>query len=267
MGFFSRKRRSKQAEPAAPVQRISIDRGVPDLQRPVHAVVHVLDEEWVDDATGRLTVDVEPVGSPPWRDTLFFDRRPDLVEGVVQGYSVPGLVDLDHPEHLVLLEPPGGVDLPRVEADLAQARVERDARTAELLRRYPVPAVARLRALLTPGTQVGAAQAARFRASLITLQEAQAVVRLAQDQGEVWKRASGRLQGLRRMDHEVLKDAAECFSHVGHVAPGGRDLDEQVLMNLLLTIKQVEESGLSTQDQALVPVVLGPWEQVLGPVF
>jgi hypothetical protein len=264
VGFFSRKRQGRRGSPVPSV--VTVDRGVPDLERPIHALLHVLNIEWVPDIRGRLSVDVEPVGSAPYRIALPYDRHVDIVSGVVVGFTVPGLTDAAHPERVILLEPPGGPDLPLVEEDLARARLERDARTEELSRRYPAPSVSGLRQLLSPGSVVPAFQAARFRARLTTSHEARALVHSAMEAGITWKEASDRLQGLRTMASEVHRDAAECFSHVDDVAPA-EDLDEQVLMNMLLTIRQVDQTTLQPQDQALAQVVLEPWERILGPVW
>lgn len=262
MGLFSRRRRDQVTQQSAQ-RSFGIDRGVPDLARPTHALLHVLDHDVVLVQRGKLTVDVEPVGAEPYRTTLFHDLDVDIVSEIVVGTTVPGIVDLDAPDHVVLLEPAGGVDLPMVEPELAQARLDRDARTVELGRRYPTPSVAQLRGELSPGSRVSAHEAARFRLRLLTLLEARELgARATED--PAWMQASNRLSGQRvGMDTRVIHDAAESIGHIRHVAPGGRDLDEQIPMNMLLSIWQSENSGA---DPALVATVLAPWEQVLGPI-
>lgn len=209
--------------------------------------------------------DVEPIGRPPHRVDLPYDSDPDLVDGVVLGAPVPGLMDADDPEHVVLLEPPGGVDLPQVETSLANARIERDNRTLELLRRYPVPAAADLRGLLEPGARVGAFEAGRFRLHLLTTPEATEMLSRIGDDGVDWKKARQAI-GMR---HPLWNDdssylAADALGHLSLVAPGGGRIDVQPLMDMLLALRRLDKApGLA--GSGTMETLMRPWVRVLGP--
>jgi hypothetical protein len=238
----------------------------------MHALLHVLDhQDPILDEPGLFVSDVEPLTAEPYRVELPYASEPDLVAGVVLGYPVPGLVDLDNPRDVVLLEPPGGVDLPLVETDLAEARSQRDARTLELLHRFPSPTVAQLRALFGDDPSPTAASsplfpAARFRLHLLTTPEATDLLAAIDDSGDTWHEANDLLRRHRPgWDSAVYTEAAATVSHLSGVAPGGSRLDEQPLMDLLLALRAKDEAP-GTVDELAFVTALHPWIQVLGPL-
>lgn len=266
MGIFSRSRSGRSRPGSA--DQWSLDRGVPVFEHPVHVLLHVLDHDWsLPGRHGRLVADVEPIGRPPYRADLSYDSDPDLVNGVVIGFPVPGLMDADDPGHIGLLEPPGGVDLPQVETSLANARVERDNRTLELLRRYPVPSAADLRSLLEPGGEVAAFEAGRFRLHLLTTVEATELLAQIDADDTAWQRARARL-GMR---HPLWNDnasysAADALGHLDLVAPGGGTIDVQPLMDMLLGLRRLDRTPELAGSENLA-VLMAPWARVLGPAW
>ncbi|QZY52393.1 hypothetical protein [Leucobacter tenebrionis] len=244
------------------------DIGVPDLVEPEHVRIRVLGSATSRRYDGAFVVDVHAPGREPVRGEVRSGMKPSSLGGLVPGFFVPGIVDRANPSRILLVEPPCGPDLPLVDPKVQQNRDMRDLRTAALLHRYPPPSTARLFELMEPTASAAHPlwDAVRFRMGLMTGPEARAVLDRIRADGNAWDEAQVAVNpAWHLLGSDFFTPQAECLSHLGKVAPGGREIDEQPLMSIGLAVLLRELHREQVDPDAYARLVR-PFVEVCGPI-
>jgi hypothetical protein len=263
MGIFGRLGRRRQRK-----DTFFCDVGVPDLSEPEPVQLHVLDFSTHKTYNDVIDVEVRAPGDAPYAATLRSGTTPSSASGLVIGFEAPGRIARADRARILLLEPPGGHDLPTVDAALQAVRDARDLRTAELSHRYPAPSTAELFERMSPTASATHPlwDALRFRMSLMTTAEARAVLDRIRAHGTTWQELQIALNPAWELgDMDVFTVQARCLQHLSNVAPGGGSLDEQPLMSIGLGVLLRELRPHQVDPDLYAPFVQ-PFVDVCGEI-
>jgi hypothetical protein len=238
------------------------------MQRPEYALFHLLEfEDCSPPHPGRIVGEVAPLATPRYRVEMPYLSVPDLLEGINDAAPLPCIADASDPQKVILLEPPGFLLEPEPGTREARATAERDARTRELLQRFPPPSVAELRRQPGTGTRY---DAALFRVHLVTTIEAHAVADRIARGGAAWEDAGASVfeslgPWVAALDEDMDPEVADPAGHLASVGPDGDDIDESALLGILLILKARDEVPRLLDPEGYATLT-EPWIQVLGPI-